>query len=252
VDNEELQLHILSTYNSLRIGMFAVAAAAPIVIVLWGLLFHVDWQNSISAYYFAPNANKWEYSVYPGRVLFVGILFALGSFLYLYKGFSKREDIALNLAGLCALGVALFPMYQELHYIPFSNRLHFTFAILLFICMAYTAIFCHEETLQWVADENRRMRYKVTYHVIGWFMGLFPLIGLGLALIFGLEKHVFWIEAAGIWAFAAYWYTKSRELKESEAEVKAVRGTLPRTPPSRSQTRPQAVFTREGESVSNI
>jgi hypothetical protein len=253
VDNETLQMHMLSTYNSLRTGMFAIAAAAPIAIVLWGFLFHVGWQDSISAYYFAPLANKWEYSVYPGRVLFVGTLFALGSFLYLYRGFSKREDIALNLAGLCALGVALFPMYPEVHYIPFSNVLHFSFAILLFICMAYTAIFCHEETLRWVTDENRRMRYKVAYHAIGWFMGLFPLVGLILAMIFdATQRHVFWIEAAGIWTFAAYWFTKSQELKESQAEVKAATGTLTQPLPSRSPIRPQPVFDRQGEPIPGI
>ena len=55
-----------------------------------------------------------------------------------------------------------------------------------------------------------------------WF---FSLVGLILAISFdAMQKHVFWIEAAGIWAFAAYWFTKSRELKESEAEMKAVTG----------------------------
>lgn len=233
MDNQTLRERMRSTYNSLRFGMFAIAAATPVVIVLWGYIFGVSWQNSISAYYFAPAAHEWVYSVYPGRVPFVGILFALGSFLYLYKGFSKREDVALNLAGLFALGVALCPMYAEADYIPFSNVLHFTFAVLLFICMAYTAIFCHEETLRWVANKNRRVRYKVAYHVIGWFMGLFPLVGLALAVFFGaVQRHVFWIEAAGIWAFAAYWFTKSRELKESQVEMKAATGTLTQPPPS--------------------
>jgi uncharacterized membrane protein len=154
-------------------------------------------------------------------------MFALGSFLYLYRGFSRREDVVLNFAGLFALGVALFPMYHETNYIPFSNVLHFSSAILLFICMAYTAIFCHEETLRWVTDKNRRLRYKVAYHIIGWFMGLFPLVGLVLAVMFGaVQRHVFWIEAAGIWTFAAYWFTKSRELKESQVEIKAATGRL--------------------------
>jgi FtsH-binding integral membrane protein len=166
-------------------------------------------------------------------VLFVGSLFALGSFLFLYKGFSKGEDRALNLAGLFALGVAVCPMYAEAGYIPVSNVLHFTFAVLLFICMAYAAIFCHEETLRWVKDPNRRARYKVAYHVIGWFMGLFPLVGLILAVLFGaVQRHVFWIEAAGIWAFAAYWFTKSRELKESQVERAALTGRLTQPPPS--------------------
>lgn len=228
MDKETLQQHILSTYNSLRFGMCVITAATPIVIVIWGIIFDVKWQDSISAYYFAPVGAKPEYSVYPGRALFVGILFALGSFLYLYKGFSRREDVALNLAGVSALGVAVCPMYVQGGYIPFSNVLHFAFAILLFLGVGYTAIFCHNETLQWLADPNRRRWYRRAYHLTGWFMVLFPLVGLLLAVFFdAVQRHVFWIEAAGVWAFSAYWFTKSRELRESEAELKAVRGVLP-------------------------
>jgi hypothetical protein len=233
VDNQELQERILSTYNRLRLGMGWIALATPIAIVVWGLIFGVSWQDSISAYYFAPQADERVYSIYPARVLFVGVLFALGSFLFLYKGFSRREDIALNPAGLFALGVALCPMYAQAGYIPFSNVLHFTFAVFLFMSMAYAAIFCHEETLRWVKDANRRRRYKIAYHVIGWFMGLFPLVGLILAVFFGaVQRHLYWIEFAGIWAFAAYWFTKSWELKESEVEMEALTGSLPQRPPS--------------------
>jgi hypothetical protein len=61
-------------------------------------------------------------------------------------------------------------------------------------------------------------------------MVLFPLVGLLLAMLFdAVQRNVFWIEAAGIWAFSAYWFTKSRELKGSEVELKAVCGALPQT-----------------------
>ena len=174
MSDRELQERIVSTYNSQRFGMAAIAVATPIVVVVWGLVFHVGWQNSISAYYFAPQGDTLAYSAYPVRVLFGGLLFALGSFLYLYKGFSWREDIALTSAGAFAVLVAMCPMYAEADYIPFSNVLHFTFATLLFLCMAYTAIRCHEETLRWIADENVRARYKHAYQVIGGLMVLFP------------------------------------------------------------------------------
>jgi hypothetical protein len=227
MNQQDLQSRILSTYNSLRFGMFIIAAATPVAVVLWGYIFGVAWQNSISAYYFAPVGSELQYSPYPGRVLFVGILFALGSFLYLYRGFSWQEDVALNFAGLFALGVALCPMYYQDGYIPISNDLHCTFAVLLFICMAYTAIFCHDETLRWVTNEKRRSHYRMAYNIIGWFMGLFPLVGLALALSFdAVQRHVFWIEAAGIWAFAAYWFVKSRELKESELEKQPATGRM--------------------------
>lgn len=218
---QTLQGRILLTYNSLRFGMFVITTTMPIVVVLWGYIFGVPWQNSVSEYYFALPTGGSVQPTYPCRVPFVGILFALGSFLYLYKGFSSRENIALNLAGLCALGVALCPMRVEPGYIPSSNILHFTFAVLMFICMAYTAIFCHNETLRWVRDADRRLRFKTAYYIIGWFMGLFPLTGIILAKsVDAVGQQVFWIEAAGTWAFAAYWFTKSLELKESEVELK--------------------------------
>jgi hypothetical protein len=81
-------------------------------------------------------------------VLFTGILFALGSFLYLYKGFSKREDLALNIAGVCAVVVAVFPMHAETGYIPGCHYVHFGAALVLFLSMAYAAIFCHQDTLK--------------------------------------------------------------------------------------------------------
>jgi hypothetical protein len=228
-DAEAMQKHILSTYNSLRFGMGVMAAITPIIIVLWGYPFHVTWQDSISAYYFAPSGNQWIYSAYPCRVLFVGILFALGSFLFLYKGFSKREDWALNTAGVCALIVALFPMYAEIGYIPLSNYIHFGAALVLFMCMAYAAIFRHDDTLKMIPDAAVRRRYKVLYNIVGWFMALFPVIGLIAALsLRTAQRETFWIEAAGIWAFAAYWFIKSHELKTSEADVKAATGTMHR------------------------
>jgi hypothetical protein len=230
MNDKDLQKHILSTYNSLRFGLGATAFATPIIVPLWAWLWGASWQDSLSAYYFAPIADKMEYSVYPGRVLFVGILFALGSFLFLYKGFSRREDNALNLAGLCALGVAICPMYAQMGYIPLSNRLHGFFAVLLFACMAYTAIWCKDETLRWLPNPDRRAYYRRLYNIIALVMVLFPLIALALAVFSNsLQRYVFWAEWVGIWAFAAYWWTKSRELAESEAEIRAVTGRL--TPP---------------------
>ena len=227
LDDQEMQTHILSTYNSLRFGMGVMAAITPPIIVLWGYLFHITWRDSISAYYFAPRGDLWEYSAYPCRVLFVGFLFALGSFLYLYKGFSKREDWALNTAGICAVTVAVFPMYTEPDYIPWSKYVHYSAAVVLFLCVAYVAIFCHQDTLKLLPDPDLRQRYKVLYNIVGWFMAFFPIIGLIAArFLEAAQRQTFWIEAAGIWAFAAYWFIKSQELKTSQADLKAATGTM--------------------------
>ncbi len=44
------------------------------------------------------------------RSYFVGFLFAVGAILFANKGYSRREDIFLNIAGVSALMIALFPM----------------------------------------------------------------------------------------------------------------------------------------------
>lgn len=98
----ELQRHFFSTYINLRYGMAAIAFALPIVLFTTGYLHGIPLQDSMSHYYFALSPEDATQKAYPVRTWFVGILFALAAFLYLYKGFSKKENIALNLAGLFA------------------------------------------------------------------------------------------------------------------------------------------------------
>ncbi len=94
--------------------MFLLALLTPVIIIGWGFWWGDTLQTSLSAYYFGfqPKVDtNWAYSNYPTRVFFVGILFALGFSLWAYKGFSRLENILLNIAGLCAILVAIFPMW---------------------------------------------------------------------------------------------------------------------------------------------
>jgi hypothetical protein len=82
----ELQEHMYKTYISLRVGLCLLALVFPFL--LWGIGWWNDipLQNQISEYYFAFAPPTSELRVFPGRVVFVGILFVLGFFLMLYKG----------------------------------------------------------------------------------------------------------------------------------------------------------------------
>ena len=105
MQRDELQEHIFSTYINLRYGMAIIAAIFPVLVFAVGALDGVHLQNSISAYYWASGTGELR-----ARVWFVGGLFAVATFLYLYKGFTVAENIALNLAAILAVGVAVFPM----------------------------------------------------------------------------------------------------------------------------------------------
>ena len=212
--------HILSTYNSMRLGMGLLAVATPVAIWAWGCFWGVPWQDSISAYYFAPIADSpTKFSTYPTRVLFGGILWAIGAFLIMYKGYSKAENRILNLAGCSAIMVAMNPMYAQKGYIPCSNYLHYSFAVLLFVCMAITAICFGKDTLPSIEDKKVRRRYSAFYTTFAHLMWVFIGLAIAVKLIWNNSGHwVFVLEALGIWAFGAYWLTKCHELRDTSAK----------------------------------
>lgn len=86
-----------------------------------------DFKDSISAYYHSNMRN-----------VFVGVLFTTGFFLFAYKGYEKRDDMAGDLACIFALGVALFPVNSPTEAI---RNLHYISAILLFLTLSYFSIF---------------------------------------------------------------------------------------------------------------
>jgi hypothetical protein len=87
---------ISASYFRLRRGMVLIAFALPAILWLGGGPGRL--QGSISAYYHHADGQM--------RDVLVGALWALGTFLYFYKGYSRREDLALGGAGLAAVLVA--------------------------------------------------------------------------------------------------------------------------------------------------
>ena len=211
--SDELQNHIFATYVNLRIGVAIIAIAFPLLLWVGGAMQGLPLQDSMSAYYHAISNDK------SMRNWFVGILFAVGVFLYLYKGYSPQENYALNFAGAFAIGVAIFPMEWNCGEECKKISMHGTCAILFFLCIAYVCIRCASDTLHLLNDKVRERRYRILYRQIGIGMILSPLIALLLTLIFQqFKSFTFFAEAAGIWIFAAYWLLKSRELSSTNAE----------------------------------
>ncbi|WP_316149593.1 hypothetical protein [Cupriavidus sp. BIC8F] len=237
----QVEDHVQNTYKSLRLGLAVLAIALPVL--LYGIgkgLYGLELQRSMSAYFFAATAR--QCSLFPLRTVFVGVLCAISVGLYLYKGFSWQENLALNAAGIFGTCVALFPERLD----PDDARLvglfracpdlvavaaaqqgampvHFLAAGAMFACLAYVAIFRAKDTLQYLplektddARERRKRRYARTYRALGGLMVAFPLVGLVLSWVMGQRyAAVFFVEAAGIWTFGAYWIVKSKEMARS-------------------------------------
>ena len=172
----------------------------------------------MSAYYHCSRAGCTGAGAGAGRDVLVGVLWATGTFLIFYRGYSRREDWALNLAGFAAAGVAFFPA-------DFARaagegrspigKLHFTSGLIFFLAIAFVCIFCSRDTLKLLKDEAKRKWFKRIYSGLGLAMVAVPA-GI-FALYYLLDRPdryyaVYGVEVAGLIVFSAFWLFKSKEI----------------------------------------
>jgi hypothetical protein len=208
-EREPLKDHVFATYNSLRMGMGILSAGFPLTLYIIGKTHNIDLQGSMSAYYWAGTDG-----IFSPRTVFTGTLLAIAAFLYLYKGFSTRENVALNLAAIFASMVAFFPMSWK-SYNPAWNP-HGFCAIALFACLAYVSFFCARDTLSLLHNEQRKRYYTILYRITGILMLLSPIGAAIMRVVFNkLDSYTYFVELTGILAFALYWIAKSIELHET-------------------------------------
>ena len=217
---KNLSQHVAATYKALRLGVAVIAFVFPLLLWIGGIFAAgLPLEGSMSAYYHAGNGAM--------RNWFVGILFAVGTVLFVYQGFTRLEDYALNMAGALAWGVALFPTAAVTAPSTLISRLHGTCAILFFLCIAYVCVFRARDTLSLIKDAGKRSAYALTYQLLGAVMVAFPIAAFFFLSVLGWNKSViFVVEAAGVYSFASYWAVKSWEMSETSADRKAARGEL--------------------------
>lgn len=232
ITNNEYFLHILETYASTRIGIAIIGILFPLILFFGGnitglenskgSIFGLGILPSLSAYYHSPMRN-W----------FVGILFAVGVSLWLYKGYSTFEDFTLDAAGIFAIGVAIFPTScSGTSYCDTFTKpgLHNVSAFAFFGCIAIISIaeafgFLHRKEIlkkdKFIAKtKNTTTLYKmftVTYIVLAIAMVVLPL----LAWLLYRETSIatFKIELAGVWVFSTYWIVKTIEIYHYSLET---------------------------------
>ena len=228
----ELQDHMSGTYFSLRWGMVAIAFAFPLVLWIGDMFVEgTGLQGSLSAYYHTGM-----------RDLFVGLLVAIGACLYLYKGYSTSENVALNLAGIFVAGVALVPTEFNCGNACTPITTHRVVAVLFFLSIAYVAIFKGPDTLCLIADKDMRTKYRKTYWTLGTIMIVSPVVALLSSIVLegptGKKYVVVFAEWLAVWIFAAYWFFKSRELAHTAAEKRVLEKKIETEPAPSAEGRP--------------
>lgn len=233
-----IEQQITSTYFVLRVGAAAIGFAFPLLLWGGGKLAGITLRDSMSAYYWATPAqacpcgenpdhscitkgSEVDLSVIPSmeaksfipgtmRNWFVGLLFAIGTLLVVNQGHSRKEDVALSVAGVLAVGTAVFPMPWNCYH--HSLSVHGFCAISFFVCIAFVSAICSRDTLALIKDPKVRARYKKAYVGLSVAMIASPIAAYAFNFITSQRSSVFWAELSGIYAFAVYWCVKTKEM----------------------------------------
>jgi hypothetical protein len=227
---EQIRDRIFHTYFLVRRGLLWLAFAFPLLLLAVGSWNQIHLGVSMSEYYFAFYPHD-GLRVFPVRAVFVGVLFVLGICLILYRGFSNTEDRVLDLAGVMAVIAALWPM-QAPDYCKNCGSTTFSYVhegagIILFLCMAFVAFACADETLVQLPDPQRK-RFRIGYFVLAALLLVAPVaVGLLAYKLGRSDSRLFYAEWAAMWIFAAYWGLKTYELSKSNLEVLAMKGEMP-------------------------
>ena len=203
MNHEGTKGRLLVSHLTLRRVLGILGVALPFVLMVWGFAlsgWSMELQDSISDYYHLRTQDA-----------LVGTLCVIGLFLFAYKGYERKDDIAGYLACLFALGVAFFPNKPQ----GWESIVHFSSAAGLFLVLSFFSLFLFTKSGNYQTPQ-KRIRNRV-YVACGLLM-LVCLILTGL-YTWLLEdtaianiRPVFWLESLMIWAFGVSWFIKGQTL----------------------------------------
>lgn len=207
---------LVISYLTLRKIVGILGVSLPVVLAIGAAaIFHEGIQYSISDYYYTGMGN-----------VFVGMLWAIGIFLLSYKGYERKDDVAGDVACVCAIGVSLFPTSRPDAPLSIIGAAHLIFAAALFLTLAYFSLFLFTKTDQAVPTLQKLQRNNV-YRVCGIaILGCLLLIAIAALPALKGPLHPydprFWLESIAIVAFGISWLTKGEAILADDSKPLAL------------------------------
>jgi len=145
--------------------------------------------------------------------VFVGSLCAIALFMFFYKGYDKLDNLAGNLAGFFALGIAFFPTSPG-GLDTWTSKVHFMCAGVFFLILAVFSLFLFTRKSP---DPTREKQARNRIYFICGSVMIISLIAILVFSAFFEEDHrqstfVFWAETCALLAFGISWLTKGGAL----------------------------------------
>ncbi len=219
-----LENEFIISYYTLRKAIGWLGLLMPII-VRWGakLLEKIPSHDSISAYYYTSM-----------RDVFVGVLAAIGVFLFCYRGPDKKDNFWTNVAGLCAVGIALLPtdpiyherissQYNISSLECYSNHgplgFHIYVVAAFFLIISYLTIFRFPKPSRPYITKQKLSRNKI-YRVSGVVM-IVMLIAIVVFKAVNKDQSIFWPETIAIVAFGIAWLVKGQAILKDKDIIAA-------------------------------
>ena len=219
------------SYLSLRKAVGWIGLTLPILLVVGGFVLqrlahapHLHIESSISAYYYTRMGN-----------VFVGLLCAIGVFHLATEGYDLSDRIAGRLVCIFAFGVAWFPTTPEAecsaqptHAQNVIGNLHYTFAALLFLTLAFFCMFQFTQMVNVKTRTRRKRERNVVYRSCGVaILGCIAVIGtvkafehfeimVGFRYWLDSWKWNFWFESLALFAFGTAFLIKGEFILKDE------------------------------------
>jgi hypothetical protein len=196
---------IVLSYLALRKAVGVVALGLPFVLAIpWWMIRNHALESSISGYYYTGMRN-----------IFVGSLCAISMFMLCTRGYDWQDEVCGLLSALFALGVAFFPTSPDSGGTPRQYQVanvHYTFAALLFLTLAYFCLVLFKTTADHPPTPKKLQR-NVVYTICGWII-LGSLVALVLCkLLLKVDQLIglgttFVFETTSLLSFGVAWLIK--------------------------------------------
>ena len=222
-----LDSELIVSYLTLRKAVGFIGLAMPIVVRVGAYFLEgIPSNTSISAYYYTSM-----------RDIFVGTLWAIGVFLFCYRGPDTQDNLLTNVAGACAVLIGLLPTEPEYHPLILAKfpqlmtdacyrnhgplGVHIYVVALFFLIISYLTI-CRFTRPPSEAPITPQKKWRNRVYVI---CGIFMIVSLVVLVIIKLKSpqaSIFWPETVAIVAFGVAWLTKGHFiLKDRDEQVAA-------------------------------
>ena len=205
-ENDNYQL---ISYMTLRKLLGLLGIVLPFVLLAGAYL--LDELNIIQ-----PSISHYYHTVM--RDVLVIVVASFGLFLFTYKGEAKIDGVLSNIAGICAVCVALFPTNELGSCQELTCYIHFIAAMSFFIILAYMSYFIFTLSNNEVKFQTPQKRKRnVVYKICSSVMFFCILILAAYFLVFKKsnawpESTVFIFEAIALIAFGISWLTKGEAI----------------------------------------